>query len=184
MRIYFATAGALSAAELRAAALDGDLVPLGSGWVPADAIQTPALRAASLAPLLRPGLAAVGLTAAWIHGALATLPQPCQAQRATAGGGRRVGSGRLRIRDALLPVEEQQEVGGVRVSTPARTLVDLTGDEIVGGGAVAARAEALSRLAGNRTILADAAALAQRRARMPRRPEILRRLRAQEEVTR
>jgi hypothetical protein len=184
MRIYFPAPGELSAPELRAAGLDGELVPLGLGWVPADAVQTPALRAGSLAPLITPGLAAVGLTAAWVHGALDQLPLPCQAQRAAAGGARRTGGGALHVRDALLPADDQQTTAGVRVSTPARTLVDLTGDEIAGAAAARPRAEAIRRLAADPGILAAAIAVARRRARMPRRPEILARLRAQEDVTR
>ena len=49
--------GEASAAELHAAALDGDLVPVGLGWLPADAIETPGVRAASLRPALGDALA-------------------------------------------------------------------------------------------------------------------------------
>src|SRR3546814_4417455 len=56
--LYFA-GSRLSQAELSAACLDGDLVPLGDGFVPADLIETTALRAASLRPVLEIGRAHV-----------------------------------------------------------------------------------------------------------------------------
>ena len=54
----------LSLAELSAARLDGDLVELGDAFIPADAIETGALRAGSLTSMLGDTLAATHLTAA------------------------------------------------------------------------------------------------------------------------
>ena len=75
-------------AELSAACLDGDLVELGEAYIPADAVETQALRAGSLAALLGDTLAATHLTAAWIHGA---LPDAAGAPHRAARG-RRAGS--------------------------------------------------------------------------------------------
>ena len=78
--IYFA-GDALSIAELSAASLDGHLVGLGEGFMPADAVETPAMRAASLRSLMGETKAASLLTAAWIWGAIPSAPA-----RHSAGG--------------------------------------------------------------------------------------------------
>ncbi|WP_375384352.1 type IV toxin-antitoxin system AbiEi family antitoxin [uncultured Microbacterium sp.] len=122
--LYFAN-GRLSIAELSAARLDGHLVELGEGYIPADAIETAALRAGSLAELLGDTLAATHLTAAWVHGALPDPParhsvQRCVPQRLHHVFGRRIVYRELRVDDRDL-----QRIGGVLVTSPARTLADL-----------------------------------------------------------
>ena len=72
----------LSAAELSAARLDGHLVELGEGYIPADAVETTHLRAASLAVLLGATLAATHLSAAWVYGAIDAAPPRHTVQRA------------------------------------------------------------------------------------------------------
>ena len=79
--LYFAD-DRLSTAELSAACLDGDLVELGDAYIPADAVETQALRAGSLARILGDTLAATHLSAAWIHGALPEPPARHTVQRA------------------------------------------------------------------------------------------------------
>ena len=79
--LYF-TDDRLSGAELTAACLDGDLVALGDAYIPADAVETAALRAGSLTPILGDTLAATHLTAAWIHGGLPLPPARHTVQRA------------------------------------------------------------------------------------------------------
>src|SRR3546814_10427379 len=79
--LYFA-GSRLSQAELSAACLDGDLVPLGEGFVPADLIETTALRAASLRPVLGTSLAASHLSAAWVLGGIDDPPARHRVQRA------------------------------------------------------------------------------------------------------
>ncbi|MBA8816108.1 hypothetical protein FHX48_001181 [Microbacterium halimionae] len=122
--LYFADAR-LSVAELSAACLDGHLVELGEGFIPADAIETTALRAASLAPLLPPELAASHLSAAWIHGGLEVPPARHTVLRAVS---RRVHfrmGRRFIYRDAFVPGEDLEEWAGIRVTTPTRTVIDL-----------------------------------------------------------
>lgn len=148
MRMYFDAPGApLREPELHAARLDGDIVELGLAWIPSDAIETPELRAASLAPILDDGLVAIGLTAAWIHGALAAPPCPVTAQRAMPGGARRAGSRMLRVRDVPLRAEDQRVLGGVRVSSRERTLADLAAAIVAGGRDASGALEAAARLA-------------------------------------
>ncbi|KAA9110546.1 hypothetical protein [Microbacterium rhizomatis] len=122
--LYFAD-DRLSIAELSAARLDGHLVELGEGYIPADAVETSALRAASLTELLGHTLAATHLSAAWVHGALPDPParhcvQRCVPQRLHHVFGRRIVYRELRVLD-----EDLHRIGGVLVTSPARTLADL-----------------------------------------------------------
>jgi hypothetical protein len=82
------------------------------------------LRGASLVPLLGTDLAAVELTAAWIHGALPTPPARHTVRRAKAGR-RHLCDRRLVYRDARIRPEDLVRCGGAPVSTPIRTLTDL-----------------------------------------------------------
>jgi hypothetical protein len=122
--LYFAD-DRLSRAELTAACLDGHLVAVGDAYMPADAIETPALRAGSLARLLGDTLAATHLSAAWIHGALPTPPPRHTVQQAVARRLHVVPDGQLVYRDLAVAVDDLQLVGGVFVTTPERTLADL-----------------------------------------------------------
>ena len=184
MRIFFDEPdGPLSGAELHAAVLDGDLVPIGLGWAPADAIETAGMRAASLRPVLGDALAAVGLTAAWVHGALDDPPARLTAQRALADRGRRPSTRVLHVRDALLPDADQEWRGGVRVSTAARTLVDLAAAVSRATAPLTPdHARALRALARDRVTRDDALAIARTRRRLVARAELIARI--QEEVTR
>lgn len=120
----------LSIAELTAARLDGDVVELGDAFIPADAVETRALRAGSLAGLLGETLAATHLTAAWVHGALPDPPARHTVQRAVPRRLHRSPSRRLVYRDLAVEPGDLELIGGVRVTTAVRTLSDLarTGD--------------------------------------------------------
>ncbi|GAA1988852.1 type IV toxin-antitoxin system AbiEi family antitoxin [Microbacterium pumilum] len=116
----------LSQAELSAACLDGDLVGLGDAYIPADAVETSALRAGSLAGILGDTLAATHLTAAWIHGVLPAQPPRHTVQRAVARRLHRIPDRRLVYRDLSVDPADLVRIGGVWVTTPARTLADLS----------------------------------------------------------
>ena len=122
--LYFA-GDRLSTAELAAARLDGELVEVGEGYMPADAVETRELRAGSLAPLVGATLAATQLSAAWVHGAIDTPPTRHAVQRAVA---RRLSpplDARVRYSDVRLDAADVQVIAGVAVTTPTRTLADL-----------------------------------------------------------
>lgn len=122
--LYFADEP-LSRAELMAARLDGDLVELGEAWIPADAVETRALRAGSLGQLLGEDLAATHLSAAWVHGAVPEPPRRHAVQRAVARRlHHRFGVGQF-YRDRRVEEADLWRVGGVWVTDPARTLADL-----------------------------------------------------------
>lgn len=116
----------LSLAELSAARLDGDLVELGDAYIPADAVETRGLRAGSLAVVLGDSLAATHLTAAWVHGALPSPPTRHTVQRAVARRLHRVPDRRVIYRDIAVDPADLLLVGGVWVTTVARTLADLS----------------------------------------------------------
>jgi hypothetical protein len=122
--LYFADER-LSCAELTAACLDGHLVGLGDAYIPADAVETAALRAGSLARVLGETLAATHLSAAWIHGGLPQPPARHTVQRAVTRRLHVVPERHVVYRDTAVPDEDLELLGGVRVTTPARTLIDL-----------------------------------------------------------
>lgn len=143
--LYFAH-DRLSPAELSAARLDGHLVELGEGYIPADAVETPGLRAASLATILGDLLAATHVSAAWVHGALTVAPPRHTVQRAVAHRIRHVVDRRLVYRDARVEPRDLVRVGGVLVTRTARTLADLVRLHVC-GDASAEIEEAMIRLA-------------------------------------
>lgn len=115
----------LSSAELSAACLDGDLIEVGEGYMPADAVETAWMRAASLAPVVGDRLALTHLSAAWVHGGLASPPARHTVQRAVSRRIHHVIGRRIRYRDPRIDDADQMRIAGVRVTTPARTLADL-----------------------------------------------------------
>lgn len=115
----------LSLAELSAACLDGLLVPLGEGFMPADAAETPWMRARSLFPLLGERWAAVRASAAWIHGAVSEEPTPHHVQRVGPTRVRALSDARTVFHDVRLESADVCAIAGVHVSSPGRTLVDL-----------------------------------------------------------
>jgi hypothetical protein len=122
--LYFA-GDRLSAAELTAACIDGHLVELGEGYIPADAVETAALRARSIAPIVGPALAATHLSAAWIHGGPPDPPPRHSIQRIAAQRLHHLIGRRFSYREGRIDEADLDLVGGVAVTSPTRTLVDL-----------------------------------------------------------
>ncbi|GAB2701010.1 type IV toxin-antitoxin system AbiEi family antitoxin [Microbacterium marinum] len=122
--LYFA-GDRLSTAELCAARLDGHLVEVGEAFMPADAVETAAMRAGSLREMTRSHHALTHASAAWVHGAIPDPPLVHSLQRATARRTAFPLDVRVDFRDPALPREDVELHGGVAVTTPVRTLVDL-----------------------------------------------------------
>jgi hypothetical protein len=122
--LYFAD-DRFSAAELSAARLDGHLVELGEGYIPADAVETTHLRAASLAVLLGDTLAATHQSAAWVYGALENAPARHAVQRAVPRRIHQLIDRRFLYRDGYIEPEDAARIGGVLVTAPSRTTADL-----------------------------------------------------------
>ncbi|WP_375236539.1 hypothetical protein [Microbacterium schleiferi] len=115
----------LSLAELSAARLDGHLIEVDAAYMPADTVETPSARAASLGPLLRDLMAATHLSAAWVHGVISEPPSRHTVQRAVPHRIHGVIHRRLHYRDPYLPASDLYRIGGVLVTSPARTVADL-----------------------------------------------------------
>lgn len=111
-------------AELRAAVLAGELVAVGPCWASPAEPQTPALRAAAAARVLRdPRLIAGTLTAAWVWGAVSRPPDPLEAcippqVRVHVGPA-------VHLREVRIDDDDTVALERLRVTLPARTAVDL-----------------------------------------------------------
>lgn|GEM_PF-555389 len=115
----------LPSEELQAARLDGEMYALGLGACPIDVVEQPAHRALALAPIAVDRMIAERRTAAWIWGALDELPAPhefCVDIRARTT---RPVDARILVRELVLDASDWVSVGGVPVTTPLRTLVDM-----------------------------------------------------------
>ncbi|MBO0979081.1 hypothetical protein [Microbacterium sp. SD291] len=115
----------LTLPELTAARLDGDVVEMGEGYVPADLVEAASIRAGALARLIAPGTAASDATAAWIHGAGDAPPSPHHVRRAVGHRIRAQSHQRLVFHDTFVPASDLVLVGGIPVTTARRTLADL-----------------------------------------------------------
>jgi hypothetical protein len=115
----------LPEAELCAARLDGELYRIDECFSPIDEVESPITRANALSSITPARFIAEQRTAAWLYGALGFPPavhQFCVAARARAKPphGRR-----MTVREVEIDDPEIQAFGGIRVTTPLRTAVDL-----------------------------------------------------------
>ncbi len=108
-----------------AALLDGHLVRLGEGFVPADTVETAALRAASLAPLVGDDVAATHASAAWVLGGCEEPPDRHCIQRRVPHRTRQRLDARYVYRDPRIDAADLLHLGGIALTTPARTIADL-----------------------------------------------------------
>lgn len=115
----------LSPAELMGARLDGDLVEVGEAYMPADTVETSELRAVSLRPRVPADLAVTRQSAAWVYGAVTDAPARHRVQRRSTARLHHDRDPRLDYREHPLPAGSVTRIGGVWVTTPARTLADL-----------------------------------------------------------
>lgn len=119
----------LPLAELHAARIDGDLVPIGRGFAPFDAYDVRSLRARSLASIaLSSGRLIVDrLSAAWVHGACAEPRTITLCRRVDQRSTALVTSG-ASVREVILSDGDVTVLDGVAVTTAARTAFDLSLD--------------------------------------------------------
>lgn len=112
-------------AELRAAVLAGELVPVGPCWASTAEPQDPALRAAAAAWALPDGrLVAAHRTAAWVWGAISRPPLPHECV-VPAHVRLRVDPATVRVREVALAPDDVSVLAALRVTTPLRTGIDL-----------------------------------------------------------
>lgn len=114
----------LPLAELSSARLDGEVFPLAESWFAIDEIDAPQTRALAAGALVPARAIAERATAAWIYG---LVPEPFRHEFCADPGARvHVGpSPRLRLREVRFSPADSCTIGGLRVTTPLRTAVDL-----------------------------------------------------------
>ena len=115
----------LPLAELSAMRLDGELVAVDRCFAPFDEFPSPRQRASALVGSVHDRLIAERRTAAWIWGALD--PPPAIHEFCTAWDARvtRRPAPHLTIREVVLGDDDVQNVAGLPVTTPRRTVADL-----------------------------------------------------------
>ena len=123
--LLYLPGGRLSLPELSAARLDGHLVELGEGYVPADLVDSPQARAAAIAGIVPPSTAVCGPSAAWVHGAGDRPPARHHVRRAVPHRLRLDLPPRVVLHDTALPQGDVVQLGGILVMSPVRTMVDL-----------------------------------------------------------
>lgn len=115
----------LDEAELRAAALDGELVAVGTGWRPLDLPEGVRERALALGAIAPARFIAELHTAAWVHGAVdraPTLHRFCSGLTARRHPRR---DPRWVLREVVIEPAEMVEISGIRLTSPLRTIIDL-----------------------------------------------------------
>lgn len=123
--LFYRPGGRLSLPELSAARLDGDVVEVGEGYIPADAIEGAGARALSLSPLVPPGTAVSGISAAWVHGAGDAPPGVHHVSRISASRQRIAPSIRVVHHERRLCADDVRSISGVWVQTPEATAESL-----------------------------------------------------------
>src|SRR3990170_1397188 len=115
----------LPEAELHAAKLDGELFAIDECFGPVDIVELSHHRGQSLSRVLPPRLIAELRTAAWVLGALGYPPYVRQVCADSAARYRCIGVPRLSVREVVLHEDDTVYRGGLRVTTPLRTTLDL-----------------------------------------------------------
>ncbi len=116
----------LTDTEMRAAALDGELLPLGASYLPLDVPLDPRTRLMALAPALGDDRIIIAARcAAWVWGwtesACPTLCCCVSSRHRIPSTARRT----LAAREVVIELDEIARLDGVAITTPPRTLVDL-----------------------------------------------------------
>ncbi|MEV7630814.1 SAM-dependent methyltransferase [Microbacterium sp. NPDC089318] len=123
--LFYRPGDRLTLPELSAARLDGDVVEVGEGYMPADTVEGAGARARSLSPLVPPGTAVSGVSAAWVHGAGDVPPAVHHVSRISRSRQRITLSSRVVHHERLLGDDEVQSIADVWVQTPLATAVSL-----------------------------------------------------------
>ncbi|GAA4668691.1 type IV toxin-antitoxin system AbiEi family antitoxin [Frondihabitans cladoniiphilus] len=152
--------------ELQSARLDGEVFRLDEAFCSVAEFDLPWRRAHSLAPVLAgPASVAAGMTAAWVWGAASAAPLrhdvfvPADRRPGVTGP-------RIHLRIMAFDDDEVVDFGPVRVTSPARTLVDLVRTE---AWSSATRAVVQGLVDEHRLELGQCVELLERRERLPHR---------------
>lgn len=115
----------LPEAELRAAVLDGELFAFGDAYCPIDEIAGARHRAVTIAAALPSRVIAERRSAAWVLGLGDGPPSPLEACTDIEARIRTVPESGLVIREVIIDEDEWCTIGGLRLTTPLRTAIDL-----------------------------------------------------------
>ncbi|CAN5480008.1 hypothetical protein BH10ACT4_BH10ACT4_11140 [soil metagenome] len=115
----------LPEAELHAAKLDGEVYSVDRCFSPIDEIEGRLSRARSLVLSVPGRLIAEQRTAAWIHGALHDPPLRHQFCTDITARMRPSALVAITVREVVIEDHDLLELGGLRLTTPLRTVVDL-----------------------------------------------------------
>lgn len=123
--LFYRPGALLSQPELSAARLDGLVFEVDDAYMPADLPEDAAARAEAVSPLVAPGYAASGPTAAWIHGIGDRSPHRHHIQRISPQR-QRVGPMRqVVVHESRLSPDDVHTINTMPVTTPLRTMTDL-----------------------------------------------------------
>jgi hypothetical protein len=115
----------LPESELHAATLDGELFRVGAGFCPVDELESPRHRALSLTALLPSRMIAERRTAAWVLGLRREPPAPLELCALSSERSRAVNPAGAIVREVVIEDAELMRVGGLRLTNPLRTVLDL-----------------------------------------------------------
>jgi len=135
----------LSLAELCAARIDGELMPIGDGWAPVDEPDLPSLRAAAVALRAPRALVVERRSAAWVHGALDAPPMLAQFCVPRTARVALVSAPRVVVREVAIEPDEIIEFPFARCTNVVRTGFDLLREHAEDDGEVESIVTALCR---------------------------------------
>lgn len=123
--LFYRPGALLSQQELSAARLDGLLVEVGEGYIPADLPEDAGARTAAVMSVLSAGYAMSGPTAAWVHGIGGEPPLRHHIHRAVDHRPRVEPRRDVVVHEGQVMPSDLIFIGTTPVTTPLRTLTDL-----------------------------------------------------------
>lgn len=161
-------------AELCALRLDGDAFALDEAVIAVDEPELAENRARALAALFDERMTAELDTALWVYGCRDPAPAAHTASIGRESRGRLLSTTRIKLRETTLRDDEVTRIGGVRVTTRPRTLVDLALLESVSPE----RAASAQRLCRSPAVVAAALTIAVQLGHTPGKRRALERIRS------
>ncbi|HEY0249308.1 MAG TPA: hypothetical protein VGC45_13700 [Gryllotalpicola sp.] len=163
----------LPVAELSALRLDGEAFALDDAVIAVDEPELAQNRARALAGLFDERMTAELDTALWVYGCLDRPPRVHTAAIRREARGRLLPTARISLRETTVPEEEIVELGGVRVTSRARTVVDVA----LQASVCPPRREAVRLLCRSPATIAEAITVAVQLGRTPGKLRALDRIR-------
>lgn len=160
-------------AELSALRLDGDAFALDEAVIAVDEPELSVNRAAALAGLFTSRMVAELDTALWVHGCLSRPPAVHTGSIHRDARGRLLSTLRVSLRETTVPDEEVVSLSGIRVTSRARTAVDVALLDVVCGE----RERAVRALLERPAVAAEAVTIALQLGHTPGKLRALERLR-------